>query len=157
HGARPAREHIAAFSNLFATYLDSSFDLFEQPRQRLYSPDAHCFCPLCSWMIAMPRLQTKKLTRQDKDRARKLTASALRQLALEIDTALEAERAEQLADEPALREPLAFVAYGHDLLRRIAGIAEGPATLALWRRFAWTPQGSPKPGFQLTANAILDA
>jgi hypothetical protein len=58
---------------------------------------------------------------------------------------------------PALREPIGLVAYGDDLLRRLNGISHGVATLALWRRFAWTAQGSPRQGFQLTAAAIVDA
>jgi hypothetical protein len=111
---------------------------------------------MCSWLVDAPRMRPKKLVRSDKERARRMTTSALRQLALELDVALDDERAEQLTDEPALREPLALVAYGHDLLRRMIGVVEGPATLALWRRFAWTPEGSPKPGFQLSADAILD-
>ena len=156
HAARPPREHLRAFVELFVSYLDSSFELIETPGKRLYSDDAHCFCPMCSSLIDMPRLQPKKLMRSDKERARRMTTSALRQLALELDIALDGERADQLTDDPTLRDPLALVAYGHDLLRRMAGVVEGPATLALWRRFAWTPQGSPKQGFALTADAILD-
>ena len=155
NAARPERADLPAFANLFSTYLDNSFDLVEQPGQRLYSPDAHCFCPLCSWLVAIPRLQTKKLSPHDKRRAHRLTISALRQLALELDISIDDARAEQIADEAEMREPLALVAYGHDLLRRMIGVAEGPATLALWRRFAWTAQGSPKQGFDLTADAIL--
>jgi hypothetical protein len=155
--ARPPREDVAAFANLFSTYLDNSFDLVENPGQRLYSPDAHCFCPLCSWMVAMPRLKAKKLVRSDKERAHRLTVNALRQLALELDVPLDAGHTEAIADEPKMREPLALVAYGHDLLRRLDGVAEGPASLALWRRFAWTAQGSPKHGFELSPAAILDA
>jgi hypothetical protein len=154
---RPPRDDLDAFCELFATYLESSFDLLEDPGQRRYSPDAHCFCPLCSWMVAMPHLRTKKLSDADKERARKLTTSALRQLALELELELADEHADQLTDEPTMREPLALVAYGHDLLRRMKGVVEGPASLALWRRFAWTPQGSPKHGYQLTAELVLDA
>jgi hypothetical protein len=104
----------------------------------------------------MPRLRAKKLTRADKDRARTLTVTALQEVASALAVPLESMVAEQIADEPEMRAPLALVAYGHDLLRRLEGIAEGPASLALWRRFAWTPQGSPKPGFDLSADAILD-
>jgi hypothetical protein len=156
NAARPERDDARRFANLFSSYLESSFDLYEHPRQRLYSPEAHCFCPMCSWLVDMPRLQPKKLTRHDKERARKLSASALRQLAIELDLAITEPFVEQTVDEAAMREPLALVAYGHDLLRRLAGVVEGPATLALWRRFAWTPEGSPKHGYQLTAAAILD-
>ncbi|TWT34759.1 hypothetical protein [Blastopirellula retiformator] len=47
--------------------------------------------------------------------------------------------------------------YGLDLLLRVQGYAEGPAVLALWRRFAWTPQGSPRPKFRLSDKMILQA
>jgi CelD/BcsL family acetyltransferase involved in cellulose biosynthesis len=33
----------------------------------------------------------------------------------------------------------------------------GPEVLALWRRFAWTERGSPRPGFTLTAEMIWEA
>ena len=33
--------------------------------KRLYSPDAHCFCPLCSWLIDAPHLKTKKLRSEE--------------------------------------------------------------------------------------------
>jgi hypothetical protein len=153
--ARPAREDVRSFANLFTTYLENSFDLVEHPGKRLFSPDAHCFCPLCSWLVDMPRLQTKKVTRHDKVRARKLQVSAVKQVALDIERNVSDEEAEVLVE--ALREPAALVAYGYDLLRRIDGVAEGPATLALWRGFAWTLEGSPKKGFELDAAAILAA
>lgn len=43
--ARPTREDLSAFTNLFASYLETSFDLIEQPGERLYSPNAHCLGP----------------------------------------------------------------------------------------------------------------
>jgi hypothetical protein len=33
----------------------------------------------------------------------------------------------------------------------------GPASLALWRTFAWTPKGSPRKDFTLTTEGILAA
>ena len=153
--ARPEREDLRGFCNLFSTYLESSFDLIRDPGQRRFSEGAHCFCPMCSWLIPMPRLQTKKLTRADKKRARKMQIAVIRDLAAEHDCSLSDEIAERLADDPALREGLALAAYGRDLLRRLDGVADGPASLALWRTFAWTPQGSPKQNFTLTSTAIL--
>src|SRR5689334_19398218 len=47
--ARPLREDIHAFCAIFSTYLSNSFDLISKPGKQLYSPDAHCFCPMCSW------------------------------------------------------------------------------------------------------------
>ncbi|MCA8971975.1 MAG: hypothetical protein KDC95_19465 [Planctomycetes bacterium] len=52
---------------------------------------------------------------------------------------------------------IALVTYGHELLRRCAGEPSGPEVLALWRSFAWTTSGSRVAGFQLSADAILEA
>lgn len=163
--ARPPREDLRAFASLFASYLETSFELVEEPGTRLAS-HCGCTCPMCAWQVAMPRLRPKQLARAHKQRARALTASALRQLALELELGLGGELevtgtrddvwVDRLVDDAVLREPLALVAYGHDLLRRLLGVVEGPSTLALWRRFAWTPEGSPKRGFVLAADAILD-
>ena len=110
-----------------------------------------------TWLVAAPRLQTKKVSRQNKARARKLQQIAIKQVAVDHAHPIIDESIEALANDPALRETLALVAYGYDLLRRVDGVAEGPATLALWRGFAWTTHGSPNPDFELTAQAILDA
>ena len=56
-----------------------------------------------------------------------------------------------------LREPVGLCAYTADLLERLKGRAFGAASLALWRSFAWTPQGSPKKGFVLSADEIMMA
>ncbi|MEM1062853.1 MAG: hypothetical protein AAGJ97_11060 [Planctomycetota bacterium] len=50
----------------------------------------------------------------------------------------------------------ALFAYGHDLLRRVAGTAVDPSSLVLWREFAWS-EGRPIRGFDLTAEMILSA
>lgn len=155
--AKPAQGDLVDFSRLFATYLACSFDLVRDPGKRLYSPDAHCFCPCCSWLVDIPRLQPKKLTRADKRRARRLERDYLVAVAAERDRALPDEAADALVDDPALREPIALCAYGVQLLRRLEGHSAGPAVLALWRSFAWLPAGSPKKGYALTADAIVDA
>jgi hypothetical protein len=48
-------------------------------------------------------------------------------------------------------------AYAADLLDRLKGVAAGPASLALWRSFAWRPRGSPKKDFTLSTDGILAA
>src|SRR5882724_8290261 len=70
--ARPQHDDLRPFCNLFATYLETSFELLENPGQRLYSPDHHCFCPACSWLVPIPRLKLKKLTPHDRRRGRAL-------------------------------------------------------------------------------------
>lgn len=155
HAARPAREDLHAFVNLFTTYLDNSFELVENPGKRLYSPRAHCFCPLCSWLIEMPRLRTKQVTRHDKLRARKLRVAAVRQVALDMERTASDSEAEAIVE--AMFEETALIAYGYELLRRLDGVAEGVATLALWRGFAWTREGSPKKKFEVSATLMIDA
>ena len=154
--ARPSEDDLPAFSHLFATYLVGSFDLVEEPGERLASWEHHCFCPLCSWLVDMPRLRPKQVTRYAKRRAKDLEAIAIRQLARELEVSLTNARVDAIIADPELRDARALVAYAHDLLRRMQGIAEATVSLALWRRFAWHPEGSPKQGFELTASAILE-
>ena len=62
---------------------------------------------------------------------------------------------DDMLQDPDLREPLGLCAYAGDLLQRLEGRAVGAASLALWRTFAWTAQGSPKKDFVLTAEEIM--
>ena len=155
--ARPPREEIPAFCDFFSTYLTNSFDLVSDPGQRLYSPDAHCSCPMCSWLIDAPNLRTRTIQAADKRRAQKMRVNALLNLAADrqIDVG-DSEIAELLEDREAF-EDASLLAYGCDLLQREKGIANGPAVLALWRGFAWNASGSPKHGFQLKAKMIVAA
>ena len=155
-GARVAHEDLADFCAFFSTYLENSFDLVANPGKQLYSPDAHCFCPMCSWLVDAPNLKTKKLTPSDKRRARNLKRATIHNIAAEHDVVLTEENINAMADDPSLREVVSLVTYGYDLLRRMKGIATGPAVLALWRGFAWLETGSPRHGFQLEVDAILD-
>ena len=153
--ARPEREDLPAFSRLFSTYLTNTFDLDESPGQRLFSPDAHCFCPLCSWMVRVPHLRPKKVSTADKKRAESMKRAFVRHLAGTIDAAVSAEAVETILTDPTHREAVGLATYADDLLKRLDGIAVGAASLVLWRSFAWTPQGSPKKGFTLTAESIM--
>jgi len=148
--ARPALEDLKDFCGLFSTYLENSFELVSAPGKRLYSPDAHCFCPMCSWLIDAPNLKTRTPTPADKKRAQRMTLDALKHLASEQGVWLAEARGKAMLEDASLREPLALLAYGLDLLRRMKGHAVGPASLVLWRTFAWLPSGSPKKKFRLS-------
>lgn len=145
------------FCNFFSSYLLTSFDIVERPGMRLYSEDAHCFCPMCSYLVRVPHLQTKKLGGRDRKQAAKLKRDALQQLCLETDTAVPADKFEFLIHSPEYREATSTVAYGHQLVLRTVGEVKGPGALVLWREIAWTDQGSPKKKFALTAELILRA
>lgn len=155
--ARPAPEDLRAFGRLFSTYLTNTFDLDAQPGERLFSPDAHCFCPMCSWMVRVPHLRPKKLGTADKKVAERMKRSFVRALAAEIGAPASDEDVERVLRDPGLREAVGLVTYAADLLQRLEGVAVGPASLALWRSFAWTPEGSPRKGFTLSADAIMAA
>jgi hypothetical protein len=155
--AQPAREDLLSFSKLFSTYLLNTFDLESNPGFRLSSPDAHCFCPYCTWMVRVPHLRPKKIGVADKKRAERMERGFILALAAETAQPAVDDLVEGLLHSPELREPLGLCAYAVDLLQRLKGIAIGTASLALWRSFAWTPQGSPKQGFTLSATAIMDA
>jgi hypothetical protein len=154
---RPPRRRLRSFANLFSTYLDSTFDLDESPGKRRYSPDAHCFCPCCSWLVRLPHLRPKKLRAGDKKRAGYMMRDFVLALAAERRIDLPAATLEEILADPAFRAPLALCAYAANLLERLKGWSEGPATLALWRGFAWKPEGSPRKGFRLTVEGILEA
>jgi hypothetical protein len=155
--ARPEREQLATFSAFFSTYVTNSFDLISNPGKRRYSPDAHCFCPMCSWLIDAPVLKPKKLTTADKRSAQKMRIQALKNLAAHHRLGVAEEQLQRLLDVRSQFEDASLVAYALDLLQREQGIANGPAVLALWRGFAWTESGSPKSGFRLTAKTISAA
>jgi hypothetical protein len=155
--ARPPLEDLGDFCGLFSTYLENSFELVSSPGERLYSPGNHCFCPWCSWMTDAPNLKTKSPTQKDKQRARKMMLEVIKRIAAENNMQLAEQRIEALANDPDLRETIALCAYGDDLLCRMKSFAAGPATLVLWRNFAWLPGGAPKKKFELTADLILDA
>ena len=152
--ARVASEDLGTFCAFFSTYLKNSFDWVRNPGRQL-DPRDWC-CSWCSLLVDSPNLKTKKVTSAHKRRARKMKVSALRWLATEAGVSLTESHIDELVDHPTLREAISLLAYGIDLLNRMKGVAAGPAVLALWRGFAWTLTGAPKPRFQLTTDAIIE-
>jgi len=155
--ARPERSDLRGFSNFFSTYLDCTFDLDAEPGKRLYSPDDHCFCPICSWMVRKPHLRPKKVSAGDKKVAERMKRTFLLQLAEARGISVTDEMLKHILQDPHFRESVGLCTYAADLLQRLKGIGFGAASLALWRTFAWTPQGSPKKGFVLTTDDIMIA
>jgi hypothetical protein len=153
--ARVDQTDIPVFANFFSTYLENSFDLIENPGKIKFSPDTHCFCPMCSWMIDAPNLKTKSLSAGDKKRALKMQIHSVLQLGIDTSAPLDESLAQAIVSQNG--EATALLAYGHDLIQRLDATANGPAVLALWRRFAWNASGSPKPKFRLSTKMILNA
>lgn len=152
---RPEREQLKPFSRFFATYLTTSFELIDQPVQRMESK-CGCRCPICAYLTGPHHLKTKKLFRRDKERARKIKIAALQQLSREHNKYLVQEQAEKLVDSPITATEVALLAYGQQLVARTRGNSEGSAVLALWREIAWN-RTAPKKDFTLEAENILIA
>lgn len=154
---RPPLDQVEPFAQFFATYLTTSFELVEKPKPRIESACGGCFCPICVHLVAAPHLRARKVSRRDKERARKLKVAALQQLALEQSTSQDQKELENLIDSPDIRTEISLVAYGLQLIARTNGRSDGPAVLALWREIAWNQSGSPKKDFKLEAENILKA
>ena len=155
--ARAPLDDLPEFTLFFSTYLQNSFDLIASPGKQLYSPEAHCFCPMCSWLVDAPNLKAKKLSSADKRRANKMRLNAVSQLAIDNSIAVSSDSITELLKERQNHYDASLLAYGHDLLQRLKGIANGPAVLSLWRGFAWDENGSPKYKFKLTTDMIMNA
>ncbi len=150
------KDELSSFSNLFSTFLLTSFDIIDKPGKRLYSEDAHCFCPMCSYLIDISHLKTKKLTKKDKLKAQKLKSDTLRQLCIDENLEFPKDNFESMI-QGTTGEYVSIIAYGHQLILRSKGVVNGPSVLALWRECAWNNQGSSKKKFKFTEDTILKA
>ena len=147
---RPDENDIAEFGAFFSTFLTSSFDIVEKPGTRGEGPSWFgCQCELCLRIVNAPHLQTKKLYARDKRRANFLMSECLLDFAKEHGLLLTEERSREIVANESTRRSTAYLAYGHWLIRRLAGDSDGPAVLALWRLIAWDPRGGMRRGFTL--------
>jgi hypothetical protein len=153
---RPPLDQLDAFAQFFATYLTTSFDLVEKAGTRVTS-GCGCYCPICTYVTSAPHLTVKKVTRQDKARARKLKLESVEQLGKERGISLDEKRIEKLVDAPESSENVSLMTYGQQLIARTHGRSKGPAVLVLWREIAWDKKGAPKKGFELDADSIVNA
>ena len=113
--ARPRRDDLQPFCIFFSTYLTNSFDLVANPGKQLYSPDAHCFCPMCSWLIDAPNLKTKKVQLADKRRAQTMLENALLSIVAERGLEVTEKQVAELLNDDRVHEDASLVAYGNDL------------------------------------------
>lgn len=153
--ARPTDPHQhEELARVVAALLVSSFDVIANPREVGVPDSGGCTCPLCLRMVAAPNLRAKKLRSSDQQRADELVADHIGALGGDAGAALTTEDCGALAAREDLRESLALSTWAEHLVRRIAGDADGPALLALWRRFAWTRTGAPKANYAVTSGDV---
>lgn len=153
---RPLSDEMVPFANFFGTYLETSFDIIANPKDR-YVSDCGCFCPCCVRLARAQHLKPKSLAREDKERASKLRVRRMEMLARDEGLPSFELRIKESLNDESLRLQASLSAYGDALLDRLKGISDGPAVLALWRDFAWTPAGAPNRRFKLQARQILEA
>jgi hypothetical protein len=156
---RPATrepEPIRRFSNFFASYLLTSYELNEKPRSTLTSA-CGCYCPFCTYVGSGPFLRPRKIGLAEKRKAAKLQQTHLEELCARLRIAPTSALLTRILRDATLAEQAALGAYGVQLLRRCEGLRVGPEALALWRAFAWNRAGSPKRKYRLTMEAIRGA
>jgi hypothetical protein len=152
----PHGESLMRFANVFASYLLSSFDIVAEPGNHFVSR-CGCYCPCCAHLVAASHLRPKKLDRADKHRARVAMRTQLVRIARQTNIHGSVETVESILDQPELREKAALVSWAAELLRRTRGEPTDTTVLALWRQFAWTPEGSPRKDFEPRVDEILAA
>lgn len=154
--AQPPHGELQGFANYLDSYVNTSFDLIEEPGTR-FTSNSKCYCSLCRYSIHRPHLQAKKPRSIDKQRAASACRERLAALALEEEVDLSAPRLEEIMATPQGKRDSAYLAYAQALLERIRGKNSGPYVLVLWRMIAWKPEGSPIPGFTLEPEDIFAA
>jgi len=154
---------LDALGNFFSTYLLSTFEIDPNPGEKLFSEGAHCFCPMCSYMVSVSHLKTRKIENKDKKRAVKLKIITLKQLCIEESIVCADSIFEQFLDKQnkyekgGLFESTSVLAYAFQLIQRVKGVSEGTGVLVLWREFAWNEQGSPKKKFKFEEDLVINA
>src|SRR5262245_34214653 len=71
---------LVRFANVFTSYLQTSFELVEEPGTRRHS-DCGCMCPYCAYLVKAQHLQPKRVGAPDKKRARTLARAAIEEVA----------------------------------------------------------------------------
>ena len=159
HHCRPPAKSgpsLERFASYFASYLNTSFELVAEPGLETRSR-CGCRCWCCTYLAAAPHLRTRKITHRDKKRASRLKNAHLRQLALDHNILAPDAAIRSIVESDESSEHVALFTYAKELLARCSGRESSPASLALWRQFAWAKEGSPKPDFVLTSDLILEA
>src|SRR4026208_2293571 len=101
---------IEAFANIVSSFLISSFDLVAHPGTKRVT-DCGCICEWCSYAVAASHLRTKKVSKRDKARARRLQADLLIEKALKNGRTLSEDQALRIVDDENLGEAAAIITY----------------------------------------------
>jgi hypothetical protein len=145
-------KEIDPFCYLFISYFTSSFNIEKEPGQR-YVPHSRGGGKGC--YAENPHIRTKKISTRDKSKACEFKLNYIKGLASELGKQKTDEYIENLIVNPDFKVKIAITTYVMLLINRMKGFDAGSANLVLWREFAWNSNGSPKKGFKLEADEIL--
>ena len=152
----PKREELEGFSNYFASYLSTSFELLKEPEFRARG-SMECYCDLCLQMKSLSHLKRRKTDKFDREEAEQIRAIVVNGLAKEMSVELDFSTCMDIAKSKESLGDSAYLAYANCLLDRIESSIGGVYILVLWRQIAWNPEGSPINGFVLKTDDILMA
>ena len=143
-------QQATEFINLFASFGCTSFTIKEYPGTR-YVP--HLLRNDSSSFTENNYIMPIRLSKKDKSTAKTHQLEVLRSTVKTLNT----QQPTKLLDKEELVVPIAIYTYCELLIKRIHGHHMGSTHLVLWRKFAWTPEGSPKKNFKLTTQLYLSA
>ena len=153
---RPSRAETDAFAHLFASYLETSFDLVARPGQHLVSP-CGCYCSFCTYLVSANHLKVKNPDKKAQQKARQMKELYLSALVAEAVGSLPYPVVKELLSDTTLAEDIAYATYGRELVRRSQFASQGEGALVLWREISWDKRGKIKKGFTLSAVRMLRA
>jgi hypothetical protein len=158
--ARPPRDEKAVlhkYANYFTSYVLASIEIEPNPGARAQPGLCGCTCSFCLRLSQASHTRSRPVGSGAKLKATAMSVRALLEVASQMGSALTEEGAESMMRDPEVRRNAAVVAYARDLLHRVEGISGNESSLALWRRFAYTPTGAPIKGFELTLDTVHQA
>jgi len=151
---RPSMDELRAFANLFASYLQTSFEVGTKHRR---VSSCGCYCSFCSYLSNTPYLKARSLPKKARETATALKRLYLQELAHDSGVAASQSTLEELASaKTALAREVAMATYAKELLRRTEYVTQGEGVYALWREFAWV-DGHPDRKVKLTVKSVEHA
>ena len=150
----PKKEEIQIFSNYFASYLTTSFELNENPVQT--SSRMECYCDICLQFVNLSHLKSISPNKMDREFAQEKRYEVIVEFAKHLAVDISEDLGIQIANDKLSKRDAAYLAYTKSLFDRINFSKGGVYSLALWREIAWS-EGSPIPDFVLNSADIFNA
>ncbi len=150
----PKKDEIREFSNYFASYLTTSFELMEEPERT--NNLTGCYCDICLQMGNLSHLKSISPKNYDREIAALKRVEIVKELGAYLGVNLSNTKYEAIAHDELHIRDVAYLAYTKSLFQRIQSSIGDVYMLALWRQFAWF-KGKPIKNFELKTVDIFFA